>query len=282
VFDGQRLDNTWVHAVLAAAVAGAPSVTAPTESLLADGRTEDLGPIVATQAWETTFGAGFNQLDALRVTADTDGLWIGVDGVFERDVNSVLVLLDVDYGGATGWGADTTTLEDGEGTLDTLLTRMPYTPGVEGMGFDLVIGTMGAEELDLGDLSEVTGLRGLHGAWGSATDYWWLLAQTNFDDGNVADGSAARDAGAMGATAGGWEIHVPWWSVYPSGLPAAGMDVAVVAVLLKSDGSLASNQALPSLVSGASPGGDTVLLESAVRIQLDATGIPLGPATVVP
>ena len=48
------------------------------------------------------------------------------------------------------------------------------------------------------------------------------------------------------------------------------------------DGTLASNQALPSLPTGASPGGDAVLLESAVRLQLDATGTPLGPAVVVP
>ncbi len=282
VFDGQRLDNTWVHAVLASAIAGDRTVTAPAESLLVDGRTEDLGPPVATQAWETSFGLGFNQLDALRITADTDGLWIGVDGVFERGENSTLLLLDVDYGAGTGWGADATTLEDVDGTIDTLLTSMPYTSGIDGMGFDLVVCAIGAEELALGDLSEVSGLRGLHGAWGSAADFWWLLAQTSFDDGNVAERGAARDASSTGTTSGGWEVHVPWWSIYPSGIPASGMDVAVVAVLLNADGTLASNQALPSLPTGASPGGDAVLLESAVRLQLDATGTPLGPAVVVP
>ena len=103
-FDGQRLDNTWVHAVLDAAVRGADGVTPPAEGFLVDGRTSDLGPAVVTQAWETSFGAGFNQLDALRVTADREGLRIGVDGVFEFGENAAFVLIDVDYGAGTGWG----------------------------------------------------------------------------------------------------------------------------------------------------------------------------------
>ncbi|MDP2306705.1 MAG: alkaline phosphatase [Pseudomonadota bacterium] len=282
VFDGQRLDNTWVHAVLLAAVTGAATVTAPLESLLVDGRTTDLGAPVTTQLWETSFGAGYNQLDALRVTSDTDGLWVGVDGVFEYGENAVLLLVDLDYGAGTGWGADETTLEDTDGQLDALVTAMPYTSGVPGLGFDLVFGTIGAEELATGDLSEVGGVRGLHGEWGSAEDYWWLYGTSNFDDGNLADGAPARDADATGATTGGWELQLPWFTVYPAGLPPEGMSVAIVAVLLNADGTIASNQALPPFAEGTLAGGATVFLESAVRIELDGSGVPVGPASVVP
>lgn len=281
-FDGQRLDNTWVHAVLLAAVTGAATVTAPVESRLADGRTTDLGAAVVTQLWETSFGRGYNQLDALRFTSDTAALWVGVDGVYEYGANAVLVLIDLDYGAGTGWGADATTLDDLDGDLDSLITAMPYAAGIPGLGFDLVFGGIGAEELAMGDLTEVAGVRGLHGEWGAAADYWWLVGSSNFDDGNVANGAAALDAGATGATMGGWEFQIPWFAMYPAGLPPDGMTVAIVAVLLNRDGTVASNQALPPLPTGALPGGATVLLESVVRIDLDGSGVPLGPATVAP
>ena len=73
---------------------------------LVDGYTGDLGAQVSVQPWSTSFGAGYNQLDALYVTGDADGLWVGIDGVFERGDNAVLVLVDLDYGAATGLGAD--------------------------------------------------------------------------------------------------------------------------------------------------------------------------------
>lgn len=280
--DGQRLDNTWVHAVLEAAVTGADAVTAPAESVLVDGRTTDLGAPVATQRWETSFGAGYNQLDALRISADEEGLRVGVDGVFEVGENAVFVLLDVDYGAGTGWGADDTVLADTFGTMDTILTALPYTSGVPGLGFELAFGSIGAEELGLGDLSEVAGVRGFPGAWGDPDDFWWLPGLSNFDDGNLADGGVAVDAAATGTTANGWEVLVPWWSVYPDGLPAEGLTIGVVAVLASGEGSWASNQALPPLWSDVEPGASVVLLESAAVVEVDGSGVARGPATVVP
>ncbi len=280
--DGQRIDNTWVHAVLAAAVTGASAVTAPVESLLVDGRTTDLGAAVTTQSWETSFGVGYNQLDALRITADEEALWVGVDGVFEFGENAVLLLVDVDYGAGTGLGAEDVTLEDDNGELDSVITAMPYTSGVDGMGFDLVFASVGAQEIELGDLSDVAGLRGLPGEWGASDDYWWLLGVSNFDDGNVAGDDAAVDAGATGLTENGWELRIRWDSIYGSGLPTDGLSIAVVAVLANGDGSYASNQALPSLSSDAEPGTSVVLLESAVLLEVDASGVPRGAATVVP
>ncbi len=282
--DGQRLDNTWVHAVLDAAVRGADSVTAPTESLLVDGRTTDLGAPVATQTWESSFGVGYNQLDALRVTADEDGLRVGVDGVFEFGGNAVLVLIDVDYGAGTGWGADAAaTLSDEDGRLDALITALPYASGVGGLGFELVFASVGGEEITLGDLMEEAGVRGLPGAWGASDDYWWLLGQSNFDDGNLsASASPAADAAGTGLTENGWEMLLPWGEIYGAGLPPDGLSVAVVAVLTNGEGTYASNQALPSLTTGDEPGSSTVLLESAALLEVDAAGVARGPAVLVP
>jgi hypothetical protein len=207
---------------------------------------------------------------------------VGVDGVFEFGANTTLLLLDLDYGAGTGLGADGTTLEDTAGLLDSVITTMPYTSGVAGMGFDLVFGAVGGEEIQIGDLRDEAGLRGMTGDWGSATDYWWLDGLSNFDDGNLANGGVAVDAGATGATANGWEIRIPWESVYPSGIPAAGTTVGMVAVLADDDGSYASNQALPPLASATEPGESTVLLESAVVLTVDGTGTATGPAAVVP
>ncbi len=283
LFDGERLDNTWVHAVLSAALLGLDAVVAPESSLLVDGRTDDLGATVVTQAWPTSFGDGYNQLDGLRVAADTDGLWVGVDGVFELGENSAILLVDLDYGAGTGLGADGTPITDLDGDLEAVLTNMPYTSGLPEMGFDLAFLAVGGEELRLGDMTEVSGLRGLRAPWANdASDLWWLAAVSNFDDGNLSGAAAALDAGGTGATVNGWEIRLPWDTVYPDGLPADGLSIGLVAVLANSDGGYASNQTLPPLPDSAEPGGFAVLLESAVFLQVDGAGVARGPAEIVP
>ncbi|MBM4393910.1 MAG: alkaline phosphatase, partial [Deltaproteobacteria bacterium] len=135
--DGVREDQLWVHAVLAAAIDGATSVTAPTVPALVDGYTGDLGAQVTVQAQATSFGAGYNQLDGLRVTADADGLRVGVDGVFERDSNTAYVLLDLDYGSSSGWGAGTS-LGDTIGEVDAAITTLDISVSASGVGFDAV------------------------------------------------------------------------------------------------------------------------------------------------
>ena len=102
VLDGTRQDNTWVHSVLYSAIHQTDWV-APDVPYVVDGWTEDLGDPVAIQSHDTSFGSGFNQLDALRITADTDGIWVGVDGVYEWEDNAVVVLIDLDYPSGTGW-----------------------------------------------------------------------------------------------------------------------------------------------------------------------------------
>ncbi|MFZ5478055.1 MAG: alkaline phosphatase, partial [Myxococcota bacterium] len=282
-FDGQRLDNTWVHAVLDAAIAGEPSVTPPADFLVADGYTDDLGSPVTTQTWTTSFGSGYNQLDALRVTTDATGIWVGVDGVFEYGENTALLLVDLDYGDGTGLTGDVSALADTNGTLDQALSAVDLGSGVAGLGWDVAVGSVEGEEIMYDDLAEYAGLRGLHGDWGATDDLWWLDAVTAFDDGNLARyGLAADDAGATGTTEGGWEIWIPWDSVYPSGLPAGGTDVALVALLVNTDGSWASNQALPPLATSDEPGEDTVTVEQVVAVGVDAGGLVTSGPSLAP
>jgi alkaline phosphatase len=282
--DGQRVHNLWVHAVLSAAIDDATSITAPSVPTLVDGATGDLGAAVATQAWETSFGAGFNQLDALYVTSDADGLLVGIDGVTERDANGVLLFVDLDRGRGTGLGADVTAA-DLAGVLDGVITGTAdrLDVSVDGVGFDVVVGTLGAMTVEEGYFSEEGGLRGVCGEWGDPADFHWLAAAINQDDGNVSyDGTAAPDAAATGLTENGVELRLRWETVFPDGLPAHGVEVAVWALLVNADGTWISNQGLPALSSADEPGAGTVTASRVAVLSVDAFGLPLGSATVTP
>lgn len=283
VIDGQRLDNAWVHAVLLAAIDDA-AVSPPTEVPLIDGDLDDIGAIVVTQTQATSFGAGYNQLDGLRLSADVDGIRVGVDGVYEDDSNTVLVLLDLDYGAATGFGANVPDLTDTVGLFDTLLSNVKLDVDVPGVGFDVVIGTIGAEETWVPTPTlDNRGLRGLAGPWGDPSNFAWYSSILNFDDGNVAlHGAAALDAGATGATTGGLETLLSWADLFPAGLPASGTTVAVAVMLLNTDGSWIANQVLPPLTVADEPGSDTLTLAQVAVLPVDATGTATGAATLAP
>lgn len=281
LFDGERLDQLWVHAALEATINGDSAVSTPTIPLLVDGTTGDIGAVVVAQAWPTTFGAGYNQLDALRITADSDGLWVGVDGVYERGENAVLVLVDLDYGSGTGLGGDLS-LGDWIGGLDFALSTLSVSPDLVDLGFDVAFGTLGAEEVGLTMTSDGGGLRGFSGDLGVATDFGWLPGVSNFDDGNIANGAAAVDAGATGLTENGFEALVPWSSVFRTGIPSAGTTVALSVVLVNSSGDYASNQALPPLISADEPGAGTLSLSQVVMLTVDGSGAPVGVASVLP
>jgi alkaline phosphatase len=275
VLNGQRLDNTWIHSVLKAAL----YKTEPQMPLIGpipDGYIEEFNQVVA-QSRETDFGTGYNQLDGLRVSADELGLWVGLDGVFEYGENTVLILLDMDYGAGTGVGVDGIELSDTIGTLDTVWTTTKLAPGISGLGFDAGIGAMWAEEVTLETVgTESTGFRGFYGDFGTPEDIWWLESVVSFDDGNVADyapagDGVAKDADITGATLNGLEAWVPWWSIFPNGLPAS-QRIAVAAVLVNDDGSKISNQVLPPQSVEEGVGEGTLSIESVVVMELDGLG----------
>lgn len=282
VLHGERLDSLWVHEVLSAAIEER-DVEEPAIVPLVDGWLDDMDPAVTTQTWDTSFGASFNQLDAMRVGADEDGLKVGVDGVFDREENVVVVLVDLDFGDGTGLGAEGAAAADSAGALEELLGALDLELNVDGLGFDLGIVTVAATEVEIDDLSESAGLRGLREPWAYDSDLWWLPSIVNFDDGNVAiEGEAAPDAGATGLTEHGMEVLFPWTSLWPDGLPSEGQSIAVVALLVNGTASWASNQALPPLSSEDEPADGPIPIDAVVLLEVDADGLPVGEATVAP
>ena len=275
VLHGQRVDNSWVHAALAAAITGEAFVE-PTVPRLADGDLDDLGDKVTTQTQETDYGAGYNQLDGLRVTSDVDALWIGLDGVFDDEANGVLVWIDLDHGAGTGVGADKT-LDDSDAPLDILASALGFELEVDGLGFDAVVGTLEGTMAQLGNRDDEAGLRLLHGSYGTETDLYWAETVANFDDGNVARNRVAEDAGETGATDGGLELQLPWSELLPDGL-AETQTLALWAVLVNEDGTAASNQALPAWTSAAAPDIGSLAVSQVVTITVDAAGtVTAGP-----
>lgn len=280
VFDDARLDNRWVYQVLTAAIEQR-AVEAPDDMAIVDGWMDDLPDAVATQTWDTSYESGYAQLDALHVTADADGLRIGIDGAFELNNNALVVLIDIDYGESTGLGGDGTAFPDEFGTSDVLLSTLDLDVDVTGLGFDLAVVSLGAQEIEYGDFHEDSGIRGLREPWAYEEDLWWLYGVVNYDDGNVSlEDDPAPDAGLTGLTEGGFETWVPWDSVFPDGLEGLPFDIAVYAVLVNEDGSDISNQTLPALPDETAPGEDTLTISSVAVLSVDADGVAVGDAAI--
>ena len=279
LFDGQRLDARWVHAVLAAAVENR-DVTDPNITPLIDGWLDDLGDPVTVQTFDTDFGPGFDQLDALRLTSDSDGLRVGIDGTFDRSNNTLVLLVDVDFGEGTGLGGADSMLPDFDGSLEAVLSNMNVTTTVPGLGFDLAIVSVRAREIVLNELQDDGGMRGLRDPWAFAGDLWWLSAILSYDDGNVGvNDIAAADAAPTGTTLHGAEALLPWWSVWPEGTPPEGQTIAVVALIVYTDGSYPSNQALPPFDTEPTDAG--IAISSVVRLTVDGDGVAVGLPEVV-
>ncbi len=278
--DGQRLDNLWVHALLAAAIAG-EEATDPEPPRLPDGRLEDLGDRIVRQSWETDFGPGYNQLDAIRLSTDAEGLWIGLDGVFDDEANALLVWIDLDLGAGTGVGADLV-LNDSDGDLDDLISRVGFRHEIAELGFDAAVGQIAGTYLKRKTFSEQAGLRLFSPSHGAADDLWWMDTVINYGDGSLALGGPASAAAGTGLTEGGAEILLPWTALFPDGLPAEGGELAVFAHLVNTNGALASNQALPPFSSSTAPSVSDVPILQVVRVEIDGLGETLTPARLWP
>lgn len=279
--DGQRIDNTAIYTLLEAALLTSDP-TLPERPSVPDGDLDDLGSAVVTQTWETDFGAGYTQLDGLRLSADDWGLKVGLDGVFNDHSDSVLVWIDRDYGAGSGVGADLV-LADTDGLLDILLTALTVDAELPGLGFDAAVGQMRGTYVRLGSDNEEGGLRHFSAHEGAEADLAWGLSVVNFDSGNLAADSAAVDAAGTGLTEHGLEAWIPWSELYgESGLPAEGATLAVFAQALNDDASTLSNQALPPYASDAAPSADSVPVAAVVTLEVDGDGLPLGGASLAP
>ncbi len=275
VFDGQRLDNSWVHAVLDAAVTQT-DVVAPDEVPLVDGYLTDLPEAVVTQPWTSSFDPQYNRLDALHVTSDADGLRIGIDGVFEDDANAVLVYIDIDYGDSTGWPHDDV-LTDFEGGSDKVISNARLAFADPTFGAERVLVSLQAEEAFQNQpAGDTSGLRDVT----AESDFGWLQSAINFDSGNV----SLFDAPAVdaGVTDEGFEAQVLWTSLYGTGTPTVDRRIAVVAVLVNDQGTWISNQALPAFDSETEAGGGTATLVSEVELDVAGDGSVVGSPMVTP
>jgi alkaline phosphatase len=270
VFAGEVRDHRVVHAVLDATLSGR-DVTPPAPALIPDGDLRDLDHLAARQQVKTSFGAGLNQLDALYLDADEDVLAIGIEGLFEWDRNAVVVLVDVDYG--TGTGADrlADALADKLGRADAILTGSSLgPPNLPGFGADFAIVVFGGGDPKLDQLDDAAGVRGMFPPIGAPNNLSWYGAATNFYDGTRTRGQLGPGATI---TAGGWEAHVPWTTLYPAlaGRVPKGATIAVAAVLVNDDGGYTSNQALPSFPAAMtqSPGRSETPLPGVVVFTVD-------------
>ncbi|MCK6571899.1 alkaline phosphatase [Myxococcota bacterium] len=260
VFDGEVRGNRWIHAAITAGLTGAPPVPPP-PALVPDGRFDDLFP-VAAQRRATNFGAGLNQLDGLFVGADPDGMGLGLAGLFERDRNAVVLLIDADYGAGTGLAGLAGRVRDLTGRADALLARLPWdAPPDPGLGFDRAfVSTLGLD-LTRASRSADAGLRDLTNADALTA----LGAPVVFADDVRPDGAPRPPRPAAGL-----ETLLTWGDVYGAqGFPR-GARLAVFATLCTEDGALPSNQVLPALPPDApEPDGNPQAVPGIVILNLD-------------
>jgi alkaline phosphatase len=263
IFQDEVRDHAWVWALLAAAVRDVP-FEPPPEALFPDGRTGDLRWLAATQETPSGFGAGLAQLDALRLDADATGLAIGVDGLFAWGEHAIVVLVDTDFGAGTGTSSLAGALADTDGLADSVLTASTVgAPGVPGFGAEVAVVVIGGTDAAVEEQRDDVGVRLL----GTPDELGHRRLATNF-----ADGTRTRDVTTRGVSGLGWEGYVPWSALYGGPLPA-NASLAIAVVLVSTDGSSLSNQALPSFPAGTpNPAGRPTPLPGVVRFDVDADG----------
>lgn len=147
-----------------------------------------------------------------------------------------------------------------------------------GVGFDAAFATVGGQDIGITVPGlENAGLRGFAGAWGDPSDFWWLPSASNIDDGNMSslpttgDGPAA-DADLPGNTLNGYEIWIPWSSIFPAGIPAAGTSLAFTAMISSESGDDISNQVLPPLATEDAIGNGTLDIAQVVIVEIAPDG----------
>ena len=165
------------------------------------------------------------------------------------------------------------------GDIDIILSRYMLDLTVEGLGFDAVVGSVKGTMVRGDGLKANAGARLFAPPQGTPDDLWWMPAVVNFDDGNVARFTPARDAAETGETRGGLEALVPWASLWPDGLPEGGTEMAVFASLIAHNMTPPSNQALPPYLIADPPPYGTIPVDRVVRFAVDAAGgITVAPA----
>lgn len=268
VLHDAEVTHRTIYQVIEARLRGRP-FEAPSAERIPDGRLADLPTVAATQTTASGFGAGRNELEALRVAADEHGLAIGVEGVFERGKNALVILVDVDYGAATGPARMRGALADGSGVADGILSSLNLdAPAAAGFGVDLAIVSHGAEDPMLEQTVGEGGLRGVRAPYGVAGNLGWYGVAMAFDEDTKARPSPAPPRARRAGR--GFEAHLAWHQLYPGGKPAAPT-LAIAAVLVNDDGGYTSNQALPPFPPNTpNPARTPVALPGVVVVDVNA------------
>jgi alkaline phosphatase len=266
-FHEKLVDHAWLHALMLSQLSKAPFAPPPTV-LVPDGRMVDLRHRAVLQANESGYGVGINQLDALWLDADENGLAIGVEGLFEWGRNAVVVLIDADFGAATGSTRFKGVLGDTMGQADSIIASLSLDArSIPGFGAELALVSHGGVESRSEDLLDAAGLRAIAPPLGGGTDFAWLSTSLNF-------GAGVRTRTISAPVPGeGLEAFIPWTRLYPSlnGRVPKGVTVAVAVVLVNDDGGHSSNQMLPPFDAGmTNPGRVLTPFPGVVRFQVDA------------
>ena len=182
--------------------------------------------LAAVNQIETAWGVGKNQVTSARLSYDKDNLYIGIEGVVESG-NAIVVYLDVDGDAGTGvQGA--VDLKDNAGAVDDAIAGvLKFTAE---FGADCAFATLGMGTFEGTDLAKSTaaGWRSL----ANINDFGWLLGTIK----------TAPATATLGATL---EASMPLATLYPNGIPTAGVALRWVAVVVNKDGLSVSNQFLP-------------------------------------
>jgi alkaline phosphatase len=262
--DGAVLDHRWVHAIAQAPMDRGLFVEPPREPV-PDGELGDLRWRATLQQTTTGFGVGFNQLDALWLDATPDGLYIGIEGLFEWGRNAVQIWIDVDPESGTGLPGLAGYITDGTGVADRLLGQSRVSARPEQLDADVVLVTLGGADPHVEDFNDTAGLRGLRLPYGQASNLGWLRAAINFGD------VRTRDVPREPLPGQGLECFVPWAMLYPGAAVPFGGRLRLAAMMVDSTGAFTSNQFLPPLPAGSdNPGDAPIPLPGVVEYWLDS------------
>ncbi len=172
----------------------------------------------------SAWGEGKNELATLYVAYDKNNLYFGIKGKVEAG-NAIVAYLDVDYGNGTGV-LNPVDLKDNSGAVDDAVAGVLKTADAK-IGLDFAFATVGMASFDGVDVATSTaaGWRNL----ANVLDFAWLNGPVK----------AAVDKDQF-------EASIPLATIYPNGVPAAGVKLKYVIVLGNKDGSAVSNQFLPA------------------------------------
>jgi hypothetical protein len=176
----------------------------------------------------------------LYVAYDATNLYLGVQGACEA-TNAIVAYLDVDYGAATGV-QNPLDLKDNAGAVDDAIAGVLKSADAK-IGLDFAFASIGMGGFEGVDLikSTAAGWRNL----AVAGDFGWLPA-------------------AVKTSAGAVETAIPLATLYPNGVPAAGVTLKYVIALGNANGAAVSNQFLPS--QDAPPDATTVSTWGTLRV----------------